>query len=688
LSNIFENLCGLHAENKHIPFELQYLPPEKQRIILEAIFKGDGYYGKVSKCKKERKFRAIGTISLVLAEQLRDVLLRLRKGPTLNIQKEKTDKKGVHHKKSFRVSWQENYVLNFSSFYEKGKTLYWFLPITSIKKRKYKGDVYNLTVAEDHSYVASNFVVGNCGAGGDVFGFVKQIEGIEFGDALRILAQRAGVELKPFHPESKELATHRSRLYEILELACQFFEKQLEGKTIGAEARKYLLGRGISEDSIKKWRLGYSPDVWQGLIDFLASRGYKQPEIENAGLAIKKDAGGFYDRFRGRIMFPIFDINSQVIGFGGRVFTQRDQKEIAKYVNTPATILYDKSRTLYGLEKAKVEIRKQDSCLLAEGYTDAILSHQSGIINAVAVSGTALTPWHLKILRRFTENLLICFDMDLAGDTATKKGIDLAVNQGFNIKVVTLPEGKDPAELAAKSPEALEKAVKEAKSIMEFYFESALKKFDKSKIEGKKGISKILLPVIKKIPNKIEQTFWLQKLSKEINVKEEDLTAEMAKIKLEEEILGLEPEEIINLPSKTRKELIEERLITLLLRSRRGLDSLLPEDLEFLSKDCAEIVSAFQKTEDNEQVFKKLDSKVLERVNCLSLKVEMLDDLSPKDQDIDFKDCLREIKNMEVKSRLEAISQELKSAENENNAKKISSLVAEFHKLAKKLSDN
>ena len=527
-----------------------------------------------------------------------------------------------------------------------------------------------------------------CGAGHSIFDFVMKIEGIEFGDALRILAQRAGVELKPFHPESKELATHRSRLYEILELACQFFEKQLEGKTIGAEARKYLLGRGISEDSIKKWRLGYSPDVWQGLIDFLASRGYKQPEIENAGLAIKKDAGGFYDRFRGRIMFPIFDINSQVIGFGGRVFTQRDQKEIAKYVNTPATILYDKSRTLYGLEKAKVEIRKQDSCLLAEGYTDAILSHQSGIINAVAVSGTALTPWHLKILRRFTENLLICFDMDLAGDTATKRGIDLAVNQGFNIKVVTLPEGKDPAELAAKSPEALKKAVKEAKSIMEFYFESALKKFDKSKIEGKKGISKILLPVIKKIPNKIEQTFWLQKLSKEINVKEEDLTAEMAKIKLEEEILGLEPEEIINLPSKTRKELIEERLITLLLRSRRGLDSLLPEDLEFLSKDCAEIVSAFQKTEDNEQVFKKLDSKVLERVNCLSLKVEMLDDLSPKDQDIDFKDCLREIKNMEVKSRLEAISQELKSAENENNAKKISSLVAEFHKLAKKLSDN
>ena len=223
---------------------------------------------------------------------------------------------------------------------------------------------------------------------------------------------------------------------------------------------------------------------------------------------------------------------------------------------------------------------------------------------------------------------------------------------------------------------------------MEFYFESALKKFDKGKIEGKKGVSKMLLPVIKKIPNKIEQTFWLQKLSKEINAKEEDLAEEMAKIKLEEEVLGLEPEEIINLPLKTRRDLLEERLITLLLRSRRGLEGLLPEDLEFLSKDCAEIVSAFQKTDDNEQLFKKLGGKDLERVNCLSLKAEMLDDLSQKDQDIDFKDCLREIKNMEIKSKLEAISQELKAAENENNAKKVSSLVEEFHKLAKKLFEN
>ncbi|MDP3093620.1 MAG: DNA primase [bacterium] len=526
-----------------------------------------------------------------------------------------------------------------------------------------------------------------CGSGTTIFDFVMKIEGIEFGDALRLLAQKAGVELKPFHPESKELATARVRLYEILELACQFFEKQLEGKTIGAEARKYLLGRSISEESIKKWRLGYSPDVWQGLIDFLASRGYGQPEIENAGLAIKKDAGGFYDRFRGRIMFPIFDINSQVIGFGGRVFAKKDEKEIAKYINTPATLLYDKSRTLYGLDKGKVEVRKKDFCILVEGYTDAILSHQTGIINVVASSGTALTPWQLKILRRYTENLHISFDMDIAGDSATKRGIDLALSQGFNIKVIVLPEGKDPAELIAKIPQAWEKAIQEAKSILEFYFDSTLAKFDKSKVEGKKEISRIILPVIKKIPNKIEQTFWLQRLAKEINAREEDLAEEMAKVRLEEDVLGLEPEEIINLPQRTRRDLLEERLITLFMKSRKSCDKLSVEDLEFLTEDCRRIVSVFQEAEDNEAAMKKLDQKDSDKANYLFLKTEMLEEISEKDQGIDFKDCLREIKSMEIKSKLEKLSQELKAAESEKDAKKISSLVKEFHQITKKLSE-
>jgi DNA primase len=522
-----------------------------------------------------------------------------------------------------------------------------------------------------------------------------------------MLAQRAGVELKPFRPEFKELTTERTRLYEICNLAASFFEKQLEASSAGKAARDYLLGRGISPDSIKSWRLGYSPETWEGLVNFLVGRGYQQKEIISAGLAIEStkyevrstkyedaeksskiqtsDFRPCYDRFRGRIMFPIFDLNSQVIGFGGRVFAKKDEKEIAKYINTPATILYDKSRTLYGLEKAKVEVRKKDACILVEGYTDAIVSHQVGINNAVAVSGTALTPWHLKILRRYTENLDISFDMDVAGDTATKRGIDLALSQGFNVKVITLPEGKDPAELAVKSPEAWLEAVGKTKSILEFYFESTLNKFDKTKVEGKKGISKILLPIIKKIPNRIEQTFWLQNLAKEIGAKEEDLTSEMAKVKLEEEVLGLEPEEIINLPQKTRKELLEERLICLVLKNRANLEKLLPEHFDCLSDWAAKIVAVFQKVEDNDKAFQNLEATDRETLNYLSLKAEILEELSEKDQNIDFSDCLREIKNMETKTRLESLSQEVRTAEQGKDHKKTQELIEKFKELTKKL---
>lgn len=548
-----------------------------------------------------------------------------------------------------------------------------------------------------------------CSSGGSVFDFVMKIEGVEFGDALKILAQKAGVELKPFRPEFKELATERTRLYEISELAASFFEKQLGSSSAGKKAKDYLLGRGIAPESIKKWRLGYSPDTWQGLIDFLAGRGFKSGEIEKAGLAIKKDSGGHYDRFRGRIIFPIFDLNSQIIGFGGRVML-RPGADIdaplrpspkspiqqngnvgigtAKYINTPATILYDKSRTLYGLDKAKVEVRRKDNCILVEGYTDVILSHQSGIENVAAVSGTALTPLQLKILKRYTENLFISFDMDLAGDSATKRGINLALNQGFNIKVVTLPEGKDAADLILKSVKSWEDSIKKAKSILEFYFESTLKKFDKAGIEGKKEISKILLPVIKKIPNKIEQTFWLQRLAGEIRAREEDLAVELAKTKSEEEIFGLEPEEIINLPLKTRKELLEERLLMLVLKNRKNLEKVTIEDLENLPSAIAGIVRVYQEAGDNESAFKKLDPEGKKTVDYLLLKAEMLQELSEKDKDIDFSDCLREIKNIQIKADLESISQELKAAEFKKDIKAITALVEKFNRVAKKLSEN
>ncbi len=516
---------------------------------------------------------------------------------------------------------------------------------------------------------------GGCGIGGDIFKFVMQIEGVEFGDALRILAQKAGVELKRQTSEYKEWQSERQRLYEICELAAKFFEKQLEESKTGKEARKYLVSRGIKNESIKKWRIGYAPDVWQGLANFLNSRGYQDEEIKKAGLGLSSEKGSFYDRFRGRIIFPIFDLNSQIIGFGGRVFKDKDNKEIAKYVNTPQTVLYDKSRTLYGLDKAKIEIRKKDFCILVEGYIDLIMAFQAGFENVVATSGTALTSFQLKILKRYSDNLLTAFDMDVAGDAATKRGIDLAQLHGFNVKVVVLPQDFDPAELIFKSSEQWEEKIKEAKSIMDFYFESTLAKFDKETPDGKREIAKALLPAIKRIPNKIVQSHWIGELAKKLKTREDNIEEELKKIKLEgqSELLGIEREEIKNLPAKTRKELLEERLVILILKSPQNINIVEKEDLEKLSEPIKDIL----------RKLKKKNSINSDFFNYLSLKAD-IEEIEEGEIAAEIQCCLKEILTIEIKDKLNQISQEIKKAEEEKNWKKVEELTKEFNQLCRK----
>ena len=520
-----------------------------------------------------------------------------------------------------------------------------------------------------------------CGKGGDIFGFVREIEGVEFGDALRILAQKAGVELKRQPPE---LRTERQRLSEICELTTKFFEKQLEESKAGKEAKKYLLERGINEESLKKWRIGYAPDVWQGLSDFLNSRGYQKGEIEKAGLGLSSERGSFYDRFRGRIIFPISDLNSQVVGFTGRVFKDKDKTEVAKYVNTPQTLLYDKSRILYGLDKAKVEIRKKDFCILVEGNTDAIMVSRAGFENVVATSGTALTSFQLKILKRYSDNLLTAFDMDIAGETATKRGIDLAQLQGFNVKVIILPKDLDPADVVFKNPKDWGKHVKEAKSILDFYFESTFSKFDKDSPEGKREISKILLPVIKRIPNKIVQSHWVGELAKRLRVKEEDIGEELKKVKLEgySEIYGLEPEEIETLPPKSRKELIEERLIILILKASENVEMVQKNQLTCFSPQIREILISLKANPNLDP--KKLNPELANLFNYLALKSE-IEEMEEKEIEPEIQYCLKELSSLEIKNKLDQISKGIKKAEEEKDLKKIEKLIQEFNQLAKEI---
>lgn len=524
---------------------------------------------------------------------------------------------------------------------------------------------------------------GSCGTGGDMFKFVMMIENIEFGDALRLLAKKAGVELKREDPKIK---TERQRVFEITELACLFFEKQLESSLAGKEAKEYLLKRGIKEESIKKWRLGYSPDIWDSLLKFLISKGFRTEEVQRAGLCLKSEkTQNYYDRFRGRIIFPIFNLSSQIIGFGGRIFRgdkRFDGQDEAKYINSPATILYDKSQTLYGLNNAGIAIRKNDKCLLVEGYTDVIMTSQSGIENVVATSGTALTSYQLKILKRYSENLYTAFDMDLAGGSATKRGIDLAQAEGFNIKVITMPQGKDPADVALENPKIFKGLIKEAKSIHDFYFNDVLFRFDKNTIEGKKNISKVLLPIIKKIPNKIEQNIWVKNLAEVLQTREEDVMEELFKTKLEQSTsfpLRDDDSENKRLMPKNRKELLEERLISLLFKFPQGIDLIGQEDLKLFSLETVKIIDYLKNKSQS------TNSDLSSKIEQLSFGSEMeVCDIDPKEE---FNCCFKELKFLTIKSKLTEICRDIKVAEQEKNTEKVQQLVQQFCHYSKSRND-
>ncbi len=514
-----------------------------------------------------------------------------------------------------------------------------------------------------------------CGAGHSIFDFVMKIEGVEFGDALRILANKAGIELKRENPQ---LRTERQRLYEICDLACSFFEKQLGASSWGSQAKEYLLKRGITEDSIKKWRLGYSPDTWQGLSDFLVSRGYTRQEIVKAGLAVESEKGKDpYDRFRGRIIFPVFDLNSQAVGFGARVFKEKNEKDVAKYINTPQTLLYDKSNILYGLNNAKLSIRKKNQCVLTEGYTDAIMAHQAGFDNTVAASGTALTFQHLNILKRYSDNLLLAFDMDLAGDFATKRGINLAESQGFNIKVIdTYSKGEDPADIIFKNPLDWEKSITEARSIMDFYFDSALASFDKNTPQGKKDIGKIVLPAIKRLPNKIEQSYWIQKLSQQLGVKEEVIIEELKNVKFDNvyapsyatEIKPKETESR-NLTSEGRKKLLEDKITSLIIKD--------PQNLNLIEEPSYNLFC--EKTKSFIEKLKKGDA-AQDFLDTVSLRAEVEFE---EDGSEEIQLCLMQLKDISRREKLSKISDDIKTAEQAQDSEKVGNLINEFNKINK-----
>ena len=354
-----------------------------------------------------------------------------------------------------------------------------------------------------------------CDLGGDLIAFVMRLEGMEFREALELLANRAGVVLPAYDVQA---SSQRKRIHEVNDLAARFFRSVLATLPQAEHARQYLAKRGVDALTGDLFRLGYAPDSWTALSEALTKKEVKEEEMLFAGLVAKRDRGsGVYDRFRNRLMFPITDVHGNVVGFTAR--TLSDDKKEAKYVNTPETQAYKKSAVLYGLDKAKGEIRQADQAIIVEGNMDVIASHQFAISNVVAASGTALTADQLSLIKRFTQNLAIAFDQDAAGGAATLRGLDLARAQDFNIKIITLPPeaGKDPDEAVRKDPELWRQAIKDAVSIMEWIYRQAFKGGSATP-EDKKRIARSVLPEIKRISDPVERDHWLRRLSQDLGV--------------------------------------------------------------------------------------------------------------------------------------------------------------------------
>ncbi|MEA1925902.1 MAG: DNA primase [Patescibacteria group bacterium] len=426
-----------------------------------------------------------------------------------------------------------------------------------------------------------------CQKGGDIFSFIMEMEGMEFRDALERLAERAGIELPKFSPGAVKERSSKQRLLEILDIAARYYQEQLKKHPKRWEIIKYLRARNVTDDLIDNFRIGYAPGGWTNILSFLKAKGYGEPDIEKTGLLVKKqNAGnerGIYDRFRDRIMFPVLDVSGKTVGFSARVAPGADESS-AKYINTPETQVYDKSAVLYGLYQGKMVIRSNDLVIIVEGNMDVVASHFAGVKNIVAVSGTALTPRHANILKRYTQNVKLCFDMDEAGQRATRKSIQTCLQTGLDVEVILLPKGqKDVSDLVSADSKKWPIIVEKGIVVMEYFFNKILKQYDSNDVRTKKIVARDLLNIIKDIADPIEQSYWLKKLASSIDVDEEVLTEvlEKSSVKKEREnrIIHTQQNNKTITKQKTRQEILEERLL--------GLFVLYPDDLKKKAKNLS-----------------------------------------------------------------------------------------------------
>lgn len=439
-----------------------------------------------------------------------------------------------------------------------------------------------------------SFYCFGCGQKGDIFTFVEEFEGLDFKGALKLLADRAGVPLTGYNPREE---SEKEKLYGVMEAAASFYESNFKD---ASEIADYLRGRGLADESAKNFRVGWAREEWRDLYAHLRAGGWTDDIIERAGLA-KRSEKGFYDRFRGRIMFPISDSSGRVIAFSGRIY--RDDPSAGsgpKYLNSPDTPIFQKSGVLYGLDRAKESIRKNNFSILVEGQMDLIMSHQAGFKNTVASSGTALSDAtevkedivsNLGLVRRLSSNIILAYDADRAGQKAALRAAKIALTLGMDVKIANMPEGADPAELIQKAgPGAWRTAVRESKHVIDYLLGKILAGADGRK--AGKEIRDTVLPYVAMLPSAIEQAHFLRRIADESAIPEAALRDDLARVDRDETAGRKEIGDILERASgASRKDYIEDRLLGIILWQRglaeggKDMDTVLREYAEILGLD-------------------------------------------------------------------------------------------------------
>ena len=553
-----------------------------------------------------------------------------------------------------------------------------------------------------HSEKTSSFVVSpekqiwhcfGCGEGGDIFGFVEKKEGVDFSEALRMLAQRAGVTLTRINPALKN---KKSRLYEINELATLYFYKKLQDND-GKVALEYLKKRGVTPKIIQEFKIGFAPVSSQTLLETLLKRGFGAEELLEAGIATKRE-GKLFGLFRGRITFPFLDSSGGIVGFSARGLREQD---MPKYLNTPSTLLFDKSKSLYGLSQAKEAIRTADEAVFAEGQMDVLASHQADVKNVVCSSGTALTSSQIAATLKLTKNISLAFDADSAGSAATKRGVGLALGEGANVKIITLKFGKDPDECIKKDPKLWRESITEAKHAIDFYQDSFIAAFGKPKtIEQKRKFKSEIFPFLGILGDKIEQGHFAKKTAEILEVPLPSVLEEVLKYGRKESKGVVERKDYEKI-TENSVDIAQRRILSLILVFPENLKHVLT-NLEAEDFDSPEHQALFKTIQHyyttsksfNLEKFLKEIEKFLQKhqqsdgLGELAIKLslgvaDLYKGISEQEIAKEVESYLVLIKKSKLITKQQSLTQAIRDAEGRGDKEEVAKLLGQFQKLVK-----